>query len=49
MLIQLLMGAMIAGVICVGAVWVYVGHAAMRSSVRLIRILRSAGRTRDEI
>lgn len=48
-LIMVLIGMALSGVICVGWVCIAAGHAAMRIGAKLIRILRSAGRTRDEI
>lgn len=48
-LIMALIGMALSGVICVGWACIAAGHVAMRIVVRLIRILRSAGRTRNEI
>lgn len=48
-LIWVLIGMALSGVICVGWICLAVGRAAMRIGVKLIRILRSAGRTRDEV
>lgn len=48
-LIWVLMGMALSGAICVGWVCIAAGHAVMRIGVKMIRILRSAGRTRDEI
>ena len=48
-LIMVLIGMALSGVICVGWVCIAAGRVAMRIGVRMIRILRSAGRTRDEV
>ena len=48
-LIWVLIGMTLSGVICVGWICIAAGRVAMRIVARMIRILRSAGRTRDEI